>query len=142
MITLPLRLSEVNSCSCKVLFDCIGGKGPGLTISISIYVVSTPVTALSTVDVKVFRHEFINIFRFSDERTLHPVDINIIEPINDELIRYEEENETVFLARDIMQHMRKLTDPRRNTVGMGRTFVKNNTKTHLDATAIKWQRSC
>ncbi|KAF9527463.1 hypothetical protein CPB83DRAFT_768458 [Crepidotus variabilis] len=79
---------------------------------------ATPASALTTVDVKLFRHEFITIFRFAGCRTLHPADINIIEPIETNLTRYEEDNGTVFLARDVMDRMRKLTDPRRN-LGMG-----------------------
>jgi hypothetical protein len=73
---------------------------------------ATPASALTAVDVKVFRHEFISIFRFSEFRTLHPSDICILEPIDDRLTRYEEDNETVFLARNVMERMRKLTDPR------------------------------
>jgi hypothetical protein len=79
---------------------------------------ATPPSALTTVDVKVFRHEFISIFRFAEYRTLHPTDITILEPINEQLTRYEEENETVFLARDVMERMRKLSAPRRSAFGM------------------------
>ncbi|KAF8906801.1 hypothetical protein CPB84DRAFT_1668622, partial [Gymnopilus junonius] len=70
---------------------------------------ATPISALTAVDVKVFRHEFISIFRFSEFRTLHPSDICILEPIDQHLTRYEEENETVFLARNVMERMRNLT---------------------------------
>jgi len=73
---------------------------------------------LTTVDVKVFRHEFISIFRFAEYRTLHPTDIAILEPIDEQLTRYEEENETVFLARDVMERMRKLSAPRRTAFGV------------------------
>jgi len=73
---------------------------------------ATPASALTTVDVKLFRHEFITIFRFAQNITLHPSDICIVEPIDERLTRYEEENETVFLARALMERMRKLTDPR------------------------------
>ncbi|KAF9446439.1 hypothetical protein P691DRAFT_609392, partial [Macrolepiota fuliginosa MF-IS2] len=73
---------------------------------------ATPASALTTVDVKIFRHEFITIFRFTEARTLHPSDICILEPIDDQLTRYEEENDTVFLAKELMDRMRKLTDPR------------------------------
>ncbi|KAF9486286.1 hypothetical protein BDN70DRAFT_870384 [Pholiota conissans] len=81
---------------------------------------ATPASALTTVDVKIFKHEFISIFRFSEYRTLHPADISILEPIDDQLTRYEEDNETVFLARDVMERMRKLTDPRWGVQGYGR----------------------
>jgi len=72
---------------------------------------STPAasSALAPLDVKIFRHEFITIFRFSHCDTVHPADISIIEPIDNHLARYEEENGTVFLAREIMDRLRKLT---------------------------------
>jgi len=79
---------------------------------------ATPASALTTLDAKVFRHEFISIFRFAGHRTLHPADITILEPIDGQLIRYEEDNETVFLARNVMERMRKLSDPRRSSCGM------------------------
>ncbi|KAE9393073.1 hypothetical protein BT96DRAFT_233336 [Gymnopus androsaceus JB14] len=71
----------------------------------------TPVSALTAVDVKIFRHEFITIFRLSTTKTLHPSDIQIIEDIDDQLKYYEEEKETVFLAKDLMERLRKLTLP-------------------------------
>lgn len=77
---------------------------------------ATPLAALGTVDVKLFRHEFINIFRFTELRTLHPNDINIIEQIEDDCLRYEEDNETVFLSRDAIHLMKKLIDPRSECV--------------------------
>lgn len=73
---------------------------------------ATPASALTTVDVKIFKHEFITMFRFSEARTLHPADIFILESIDDSLTHYEQENETVFLAKELMDRMRKLTDPR------------------------------
>ncbi|KAF9566579.1 hypothetical protein CPC08DRAFT_593570, partial [Agrocybe pediades] len=73
---------------------------------------SRPLSALAAVEVKVFRHEFISIFRFSENCTLHPSDICILEPIDDRLTRYEEDSETVFLARNVMERLRRLTDPR------------------------------
>jgi len=72
---------------------------------------ATPVSALTTIDVKIFRHEFITVFRFSESKTFHPSDICIVEPIDDRLTRYEEENETVFLARDLVVRMRMMSNP-------------------------------
>jgi hypothetical protein len=81
----------------------------------------TPTSALTTVDVKIFRHEFITIFRLSETTTLHPSDISIIELINDYHVRYEEENETVFLARELLDHLRKMTEkPRIQQARIGR----------------------
>ncbi|KAG5352364.1 hypothetical protein E4T56_gene19296 [Termitomyces sp. T112] len=69
----------------------------------------TPAPALTTVDVKIFRHEFITIFRLLETKTLHPSNIFIIEPINEFHILYEEENETVFLARELVGRLQILS---------------------------------
>ncbi|PPQ65122.1 hypothetical protein CVT24_003013 [Panaeolus cyanescens] len=74
---------------------------------------ATPASALTAVDVKIFRHEFISIFRYSESKSVHPADFSILEKLPDHLTRYEEESGTVFLARELMEHMRKLTTPRR-----------------------------
>ncbi|KAJ3841747.1 hypothetical protein F5878DRAFT_531113 [Lentinula raphanica] len=66
---------------------------------------------LTTVDVKIFRHEFITIFRLTSTTTLHPSDIKVIEFIDDQLVCYEEEKGTVFLAKNVMERLRKLTLP-------------------------------
>ncbi|KAJ7681153.1 hypothetical protein B0H17DRAFT_1206089 [Mycena rosella] len=70
---------------------------------------ATPASALTTVDVKIFRHEFIHIFRYLECKTLHPADVHILELIDDQNKSYEEENDTVFLAKDVMARMSKLT---------------------------------
>ena len=67
--------------------------------SLSLVSHATPASALTAVDVKIFRHEFITIFRFSEATSLHPADICILEPIDEGLTRYEEENETVFFGK-------------------------------------------
>ena len=66
-------------------------------------------SALSTVDATIFAHEFINIFRFSHRAVMHPADIHVIDSIDDDSARYEEENGTVFLSRDVMERFSKLT---------------------------------
>jgi len=71
----------------------------------------TPASALTTVDVKIFRHEFVTIFRFSTAKAFHPSDIQIVEEIDDQLKCYEEDKETVFLAKEAMERLRKLTLP-------------------------------
>ncbi|KAJ7249432.1 hypothetical protein C8J57DRAFT_1356951 [Mycena rebaudengoi] len=70
---------------------------------------ATPASALTTVDVKIFRHEFIHIFRYLESKTLHPADIHVVELIDDRQKTYEEENDTVFLAKDVMARISKLT---------------------------------
>lgn len=52
------------------------------------------------------------MFRFSEARTLHPTDISILETIDDNLTRYEQESGTVFLAKQVTDQMRRLTEPR------------------------------
>jgi len=75
-------------------------------------------TSLTSVDVKVFRHEFISIFRYDGTRSFHPADLRILEVIDSNSTRYEEENETVFLSRDVMDRISKLSDPRRSMMMM------------------------
>ncbi|KJA26762.1 hypothetical protein HYPSUDRAFT_132427 [Hypholoma sublateritium FD-334 SS-4] len=72
---------------------------------------SAPLSALTPVSVKIFRHEFISIFRLAEARVLHPADIRILEPIDARRTRYEEDSGTVFLARDAMARMRSLSRP-------------------------------
>lgn len=69
-------------------------------------------------DVHVFRHEFITLFRYSHRATVHPADMHILEPIDDRATLYEEDKGTVFLARDVMAKIQKLTmDSRRPAPG-------------------------
>ncbi|KAF6744851.1 hypothetical protein DFP72DRAFT_1078063 [Ephemerocybe angulata] len=75
---------------------------------------SSPSSPFLPIDVNVFKHEFITIFRFSESTTLHPADFQVIEAIDDSLLRYEEENQTVFLAKSLMEHLRRFSaDPRK-----------------------------
>ncbi|KAH8825882.1 hypothetical protein DL96DRAFT_1610151 [Flagelloscypha sp. PMI_526] len=67
-----------------------------------------------TITVHIFRHEFISIFRLDTILTdLDPTDgsLRILEPIASDFMRYEEENETVFLAKDLTLRLAKLADP-------------------------------
>ncbi|EPQ53691.1 hypothetical protein GLOTRDRAFT_45115 [Gloeophyllum trabeum ATCC 11539] len=70
-------------------------------------------SALAVVDVDIFRHEFISIFRYSHSTSLHPSDIHIIEPIAPEHVLYEEENGTAFLAKNVMERLRSATERHR-----------------------------
>lgn len=72
---------------------------------------STPgsaASALSAVEATIFVHEFINIFRFSHRAVVHPADIHVIDTIDDDSARYDEENDTVFLSKDVMERFSKL----------------------------------
>ena len=75
-------------------------------------------SALVAADVHVFRHEFITLFRYSHRATIHPADMHILESIDDRATLYEEDKGTVFLARDVMAKIQRLTmDSRRPGVG-------------------------
>ncbi|KAJ7835399.1 hypothetical protein B0H13DRAFT_1913589 [Mycena leptocephala] len=72
---------------------------------------SAPNLAAAGVDLKVFRHEFIHIFRYLENRVRRPVDVHIIQRVDDRHRVYEE-NETVFLAREVMEQMSGLMTER------------------------------
>jgi len=61
------------------------------------------------VDVRVFRHEFITIFRYSHNTTVHPADIQVLEVLGEHSVAYDEEKETAFLPRDVMDRMQKMS---------------------------------
>lgn len=69
----------------------------------------TPPSALTLVDVKIFKHELATIFRHVQTTTLHPRDMRVIELIAEALIRYEEDTGTAFLVREMVDRMQKLT---------------------------------
>ncbi|EMD34708.1 hypothetical protein CERSUDRAFT_26676, partial [Gelatoporia subvermispora B] len=66
-------------------------------------------SALMAADVNVFRHEFITLFRYSHSASVHPADMQILEPIDEAQMLYEEDKGTVSLARDVMARLQKLT---------------------------------
>ncbi|OCH91286.1 hypothetical protein OBBRIDRAFT_705544, partial [Obba rivulosa] len=70
---------------------------------------NTAPSALMVADVNVFRHEFITLFRFSYSASVHPSDMQILEPIDEAQMLYEEDKGTVSLARDVMARLQKLT---------------------------------
>ena len=61
------------------------------------------------VDVRVFRHEFITIFRYSHSTTVHPSDIQVLEVLDEHSAAYDEEKDTAFLPRDVMDRMQKMS---------------------------------
>ena len=79
------------------------------TLAIASIVQGGTPSALAVTDVDVFRHEFITQFRYSHRTTVHPAHLRILVPIADHATLYEEDKGTVFLARDIVACMQKLT---------------------------------
>ena len=73
-------------------------------------------SALSAIEAQIYAHEFITIFRYSHPAVLHPSDIRILEWIDEQSVLDEEDKGTVFLARDVMERLRRLTD-RRLSIG-------------------------
>ncbi|KAF8480427.1 hypothetical protein DFH94DRAFT_613421, partial [Russula ochroleuca] len=66
-------------------------------------------SALSAVEAQIYAHEFITIFRYSHPALLHPSDIRILEWLDEQSVLDEEDKGTVFLARDVMERLRRLT---------------------------------
>ncbi|KAH9975954.1 hypothetical protein BGW80DRAFT_1250795 [Lactifluus volemus] len=75
--------------------------------------------ALSAVEVQIYAHEFITIFRYSHPAVLHPSDIRILEWLDEQSVLDEADKGIVFLARDVMERLRRLTD-RRLSIGQTR----------------------
>ncbi|KAG2068866.1 hypothetical protein BDR04DRAFT_734649 [Suillus decipiens] len=67
-------------------------------------------TSRESLGVVVFRHEFVSIFRYSHNLCVSPEDIRVLELLDEDQIRYEEDNGTVFLAKDLMTQLRRMID--------------------------------
>lgn len=67
-------------------------------------------TSRESLGIIVFRHEFVSIFRYSHDLRVSPEDIRVLELLDEDRIRYEEDNGTVFLAKDLMAQLRKMID--------------------------------
>jgi len=123
----PISQLEPNLGTTRAVRDVSGGHFAFARVKGDVCLVQVPLTtpsALNVVDAKIFRHEFITIFRHSETKTLHPADISIIEPINDYHVLYEEDSGTVFVARELLDRMRKMTEkpaPPRTRIGRYRT---------------------
>lgn len=61
-------------------------------------------------DVDIFRHEFASIFRYSHSAHIHPQELRILESLADHAVRYEPDNGTVFLAKDLMAQLKRILD--------------------------------
>ncbi|TFY57527.1 hypothetical protein EVG20_g8509, partial [Dentipellis fragilis] len=72
------------------------GSDKGIAWVVSPKDVLATASALSAVEAKVFRHEFITIFRFSHPAVVHPNDFRILELIDEQNLLHEEENETTL----------------------------------------------
>ncbi|KAG1769380.1 hypothetical protein EDD22DRAFT_771129 [Suillus occidentalis] len=69
-----------------------------------------PIQSETSLGIIVFRHEFVSIFRYSHDLRVSPEDIRVLELLDEDRIRYEEDNGTVFLAKDLMAQLRRMLD--------------------------------
>ncbi|THH29698.1 hypothetical protein EUX98_g4469 [Antrodiella citrinella] len=97
---LPFAFAQIKGAVCLVqLTDPSGSSSP-----------------LMYSDVRVFRHEFITIFRYSHCTSVHPSDFQVLELLDGCCTAYEEDKGTVCLAREVMARMQRLA-----SVGGGAT---------------------
>lgn len=68
--------------------------------------VTEPAGALLAASVRVFRHEFLTIFRFSHRARVHPADLRVLERLDGAVA--DADADTVFLARGAMERMQRL----------------------------------
>ena len=61
-------------------------------------------------DIDVFRHEFVSIFRYSHSTRVHPLELRVFESLAEHAVRYEPDNGTVFLAKDLMAQLKRILD--------------------------------
>ncbi|KAF8841993.1 hypothetical protein BDN67DRAFT_868322, partial [Paxillus ammoniavirescens] len=59
-------------------------------------------------DIPIFRHEFVSIFRYSHSARVHPAEVRLLEPLDDHAVRYEEDSGTVFVAKDLMSRLKRI----------------------------------
>ncbi|KAG6379674.1 hypothetical protein JVT61DRAFT_10195 [Boletus reticuloceps] len=74
-------------------------------------------------DIHVFRHEFVSMFRYSYSARVHPLELRVLEPLDDHAVRYEPDNGSVFLAKDLMAHLRRILDASSMFSRIGRRTV-------------------
>ncbi|KAF9239338.1 hypothetical protein BU15DRAFT_46909, partial [Melanogaster broomeanus] len=61
-------------------------------------------------DIPIFRHEFVSIFRYSHCARVHPAEVRVLESLDNHAVRYEEDSGTVFLAKDLMALLKRIMD--------------------------------
>ncbi|KAF9226336.1 hypothetical protein BS17DRAFT_777076 [Gyrodon lividus] len=70
----------------------------------------TSTSGAPLLDIPIFRHEFVSIFRYSHSARVHPAEVRLLEPLDNHAVRYEEDSGTVFLAKDLMSHLKRIMD--------------------------------
>ncbi|KAI6158561.1 hypothetical protein EDD17DRAFT_1423664, partial [Pisolithus thermaeus] len=53
-------------------------------------------------DVSIFRHEFVSMWRYSHTVQIYPSEIGAFVALDTQSVRYEEDSGTIFLAKDLM----------------------------------------
>ncbi|TFL00929.1 hypothetical protein BDV98DRAFT_593761 [Pterulicium gracile] len=71
----------------------------------NVHLVHVHTTHTPLLELRIFRHEFITIFRFSHSALVDPAEVRILESIGDKYAMYEEESDTVVLAKDLTERL-------------------------------------
>lgn len=66
--------------------------------------------APATIDLAVFRHELVSIFRHSHRVRIPARDVRVLEPLEPGWVHHEPESGTVFLAKDLALRLRRMSD--------------------------------
>lgn len=75
--------------------------------------ITTPRSMDSTsvmLDISIFRHEFVSMWRYSHTVQLYPSEIGAFVALDTQSIRYEEDSGTIFLAKDLMWRLKRFMD--------------------------------
>lgn len=72
--------------------------------------VSQPFSSLLVSDIRVFRHEFLTIYRYSHSASVHPSDIHVLKRLDDLCPADEDTPETITLPREIVSRFEGLSN--------------------------------
>lgn len=75
--------------------------------------ITTPRSMDSTsvmLDVSIFRHEFVSMWRYSHTVQIYPSEIGAFVALDTQSVRYEEDSGTIFLAKDLMWRLKGFMD--------------------------------
>jgi len=94
-----------------VHFAFVRLRGIVCLVRISSQAASSNVDSASILlDVSIFRHEFVSMWRYSHTAQIHPAEIKVLTVLDSHSVRYEEDSGTVFLAKHLMSHLKNLLE--------------------------------
>ncbi|KAK7684985.1 hypothetical protein QCA50_011820 [Cerrena zonata] len=77
---------------------------------IALVQLSQPFSSLLVSDIRVYRHEFLTIYRYSHNATVHPSDIHVLKRLDDLCTIGEDIPETITLPREIVSRFEGLSN--------------------------------